>query len=265
MMRTPACTASDLATSDPEGLSVETEVNTALDWLDANDYDIAPVFENGSPTGYVDRADLSGDSVTGPVEAHTNQITLQKTISPTASFDAVIDALYEEPVYFLGGQDELTGILTRADLNSPPARNHLFTRLLGLEEAFRRLIETEVPNWEDTPGLSPEIVDDIKDRYQQARGANVELSKLHYAQFSTLTDIIETYPSCWEACGYEADHRARTRLSKLTDLRNDVAHATPIIQNTDRGFGESGRTITDLIELSEELSRLTECLGTATT
>jgi hypothetical protein len=45
-----------------------------------------------------------------------------------------------------------------------------------------------------------------------------------------------------------------------------VAHSTPIIQNTSRGFGESGRTITDLEETYQQVRRLQERLenGTAT-
>lgn len=260
MMNQPGCTAAALATNNPDGIAASTEIEAAIEWLDENGYDVAPVFENETTIGYLDRADISADSATGTAQTHAKQITLREIISPAASFETVLDALYEQPVYFLGGQDELTGILTRADLNSTPARTHLFTRILRLEDCFRRLIEREVPDWEDTPGLSPDILDGIDNRYRQAQAANVELSKLHYAQFSTLTTIIGAHDACWQACGYEADHQASARLSKLTDLRNDVAHATPIIQNTARGFGESGRTITELSELSEEITRLTECL-----
>ncbi|RLM53771.1 CBS domain-containing protein, partial [Halorubrum sp. Atlit-26R] len=55
---------------------------------------------------------------------------------------------------------------------------------------------------------------------------------------------------------FDAGHQASSQLDPITDLRNDVAHSTPIIQNTDRGLSESGRTITHLLDqyqLIEEL------------
>jgi hypothetical protein len=56
--------------------------------------------------------------------------------------------------------------------------------------------------------------------------------------------------------GFDTGHQADARLDPVVDLRNDVAHSTPIIQNTDRGFGESGRTITELAETYERVRTL---------
>jgi len=41
-------------------------------------------------------------------------------ISGDAAFPDVVDALTEHPAYFLGGHDHVSGVLTRADLNTAP-------------------------------------------------------------------------------------------------------------------------------------------------
>ncbi len=72
-------------------------------------------------------------------------------ISGDTSFSGVLSALIPKPVYFLGGHNHVTGILTRADLNTAPARMYLFDRITYLEEHLRALILSEAPDWKNTP------------------------------------------------------------------------------------------------------------------
>lgn len=177
-------------------------------------------------------------------------------ISPDASFEELLSALYAAPVYFLGGQNRLTGILTRADLNTSPATMHLFDRLTLLEERFRTLIQETVPDWKDSVPIDQNVIDDIERRHADAQRANIDLAEIHYAQFSTLTTIISSTDACWRACGFSSDHRASSQLDDLTELRNAVAHAQQLVQNTDGGLG-SGRTIG---WLEQTYLTLTACL-----
>ncbi len=98
----------------------------------------------------------------------------------------------------------------------------------------------------ETAPIPPSVIDDIRDRETEARKAEVALDPVHYAQFSTLVTVITSREDCWRRYGFEADHEAGSALADVVDLRNDVAHSTPIIENTNRGIGETGRTITDL-------------------
>jgi hypothetical protein len=60
--------------------------------------------------------------------------------------------------------------------------------------------------------------------------------------------IVASSERCSEALGFDAGHQASSRLSAVTELRNDVAHSTPILQNTEQGLTESGRTVTNLLD-----------------
>jgi len=209
------CTAQDLETANPETRSASTAVSTTRQWLRTNGYDVAPVVEDGTPIGYVDLADLTDAPSDDPIADHARPISLDRTISVDATLDEVLSALYEAPFYFLGGQNRVIGILTRADVNKPPATIHLFDRISLLEERFRRLVETHAPDWTETATIDDDVVDDIEDRHREAREANLELSKIHYAQFSTLIRIVADVEAYWDACGFSSAHRAGSQLDDL--------------------------------------------------
>jgi len=250
------CTAGDLATRSIASQSLDATVAESTDWLESEGFDVAPVIDGETVVGYAELEDLQDATADDQIGEHTNPVTLEEVISTDATFDEVLSALYEEPFYFLGGRNRLTGILTRADLNTSPAMIHLFDRITLLEERFRDLICDEAPDWKDRVPLDPDIVDGIVERHADARRSNIELDEIHYAQFSTLATIISNIEACWDACGFSSDHRASSQLDDLTKLRNSVAHSQLIVQHTGEGLGK-GRTIGTV---EQTYMTLTDCL-----
>lgn len=255
------CTAGDLATRSLASQPPDATVVETVDWLETEGFDVAPVIDGETVSGYVELEHLQDVSPDDRIAEHTNPITLTEIISTDATFDEVLSALYDAPFYFLGGRNRLTGILTRADLNTSPAMIHLFNRITLLEERFRELILEVAPDWKDRVLLDPEIVDDIEERHADARRANIELDEIHYAQFSTLATIVSSIENCWDACGFSSDHRASSQLDDLTDLRNSVAHSQLIVQHTGEGLGQ-GRTIGTV---EQAYATLTDCLDALST
>jgi len=244
---TNGCTAGDIATANPEACPAD-DVSTAADWLTERDYDSAPLFENGRPIGYVTRDAADAASTDTSLTEIIEPLTVDILIARDAPLDAVLEALYDRSFYYLADRNHVTGILTRADLNTEPVYQHLYTNLSRLEQTFRQTILEHVPDWRDTTPLHPDILEDIDERLADAKDAGVALDPIHYAQFSTLVTIIANSDEASQALGFDAGHQASSQLDPITDLRNDVAHSTPIIQNTDRGLTESGRTITHLLD-----------------
>jgi len=169
------CTAGDLATRSIASQSPDATVAATTDWLESEGYDVAPVIDGETVVGYVELDHLQDAAADDKIAAHTNPVTLEEIISTDATFDEVLSALYESPFYFLGGRNRLTGILTRADLNTSPALIHLFDRITLLEERFRELILDEAPDWKERLSLDPNIVEDIEERHADARQSNIEL------------------------------------------------------------------------------------------
>ena len=249
------CTAGDIATTNPEACPAD-DVPTAADWLAERDYDSAPVFEDGRPIGYVTRDAAEAASPDTSLAEITEPLTVDVLIASDSPLDTVLEALYDRPFYYLADRNQVTGILTRADLNTEPVYQHLYTKLSQLEHAFRKVIQDHVPDWRDTTPLHPDVLDAIDERLADSKDAGVALDPIHYAQFSTLVTIIGNSDAASQALGFDAGHQASSQLNPITDLRNDVAHSTPIIQNTDRGLTESGRTITHLLDQYQLIEQL---------
>ena len=240
------CTAAELATHSVEHLDQDTPPSDAAAWLDENGYDAAPVYADDDPVGFLHEDDVTTDDGGDSLENQLMPLTIDYMISGDTSFTDVLSALIEQPVYFLGGHNHVTGILTRADLNTAPARIYLFDRITYLEEHLRDLILDKKPDWKNTPVTADEL-DDIEDRYEDAQAANVTLDELHYAQFSTLETIATSVDACWQTCGFSTKGGADSRLHEVTELRNDVAHANLLVENTDSNeFLSSGRTTENL-------------------
>lgn len=250
------CTAATIATPDPDHREADDDAQETANWLEAHDYDATPVYDDGAPAGYVTlEAAVDAEPGTRVGDVQT-PLGVGVIISPDASFDVVLEALYDRPFYYLADRNEVTGVLTRADLNTEPAYQHLYTLLSRLERVFREVIQGHAPDWRETTSITQSVLDDIDERCREAAAANVALAPIHYAQFSTLTRIIAENEGCRDVFGFDAEHQARSRLKGITDLRNDVAHATPVLQNTNQGLTESGRTVTDLIEQYELIEEL---------
>ncbi|QDX41170.1 CBS domain-containing protein [Salarchaeum sp. JOR-1] len=257
------CTAAELATHSVESLDRDTAPSDAAAWLTENGYDAAPVYADDDPVGFIHKDDVTTDDDGDTLDDHLTPLTIDYMISGDAAFPAVLDALIEHPVYFLGSHNNVTGILTRADLNTAPARIYLFDRITYLEEHLRELILDQAPNWKDTP-VTPQELDDIHDRYEDAQAANVALDEIHYAQFSTLETIVTSVEACWEPCGFTNKGTAETRLHDVTDLRNDVAHANLLIENTDSNdFLTEGRTTDNLYNTLDTITDILDNLQDA--
>lgn len=177
-------------------------------------------------------------------------------ISGDTPFTDVLSALIEQPVYFLGDHDHVTGILTRAGLNTSPARIYFFGRITYAEEHLRELVLNTKPDWKTTPATTDEL-DEIENRYEDAQAANVALDKLHYVQFSTLKTIVINVEYCWQTCGFSTKGSADSRLHEVTQIRNNVAHANLLVENTDSNrFPSNGRTTENLYNTLDTIDQV---------
>ncbi len=240
------CSCRQLATYDPDTLDSGETVQGAIDWFHETGFDYAPVVDGDVPVGYTGLELLQDEGKEKKLKRVCKPIGLADTISADATFREVLDALEDQFYYFLGGRNRVTGILTRADLNTSPARMHLFDRISVLEIHLRGLVNKYAVDWFDEMYFDEKTENQIKGRYEEAQDANIELEMINYAGFNTLTRVIAEYEECWERCGYAKEHQASARLNKIQDLRNDVAHSNLILQTTEEGNGSDARSIRDL-------------------
>lgn len=248
------CTARTLATPDPETQSVQTSVGDAIKWFRDTGFDYAPVVNGVDPIGYVGLESLHEEADDDRLGDVHSEIEFGHVISADANFSDLLSGLREQPFYLLGGMNRVTGILTRADLNTSPARIHLFDRISLLETELRTLIEETVPNWVDTTPLGEETAGRIEERHEAAAHANIELGKIHYAGFAALSTVVAHHDECRTACGFRTESEAVDQLDAIRALRNDVAHSNLILQTTSDEFLTEGRSVGKLIAVYGDLS-----------
>jgi len=82
-------------------------------------------------------------------------------------------------IVFLGGHNYVTGIPTRADLNTAPSCIYFFGRITYLKKHLCELILATKPAWKTT-SVIPVKLDDVETPYKDPQAANVALDDLHY-------------------------------------------------------------------------------------
>ena len=256
------CTAGDLATRDVTYKMVDEEAGSVEQTMTERGYDVAPVHDGDQPIGYVERENLSAVSDSASISDHISRITLDEIISTDATFADVLNALCEEPFYFLGGRNQVTGLLTRADLNTSPSYIHLYDRVSLLEEQLRDLVREHAPEWMDNSAvdLHPETRKTVRERYERAERANIELDPIDYTQFSTLAKVVWSIEDCWQHCDFRNSERAENYLDDVVGVRNAVAHSNLLVENTEGGL-MSGRTVSILLEAYETVEQCLDTLG----
>jgi len=248
------CTAAELATHSVEHLEHDTPPSDAAEWLAESGYDAAPVYADDDPSGFIHKHDVTTDDDGNTLDDHlTPPLTIDYMISGDTSSHSRPIRTHRETRLLSRRPQPRHRYPTPADLNTTPARIYLFDRITYLEEHLRELILDTKPDWKTTPVTADEL-DDIEDRYEDAQAANVALDELHYAQFSTLETITTSVEACWQTCGLSTKGGADSRLHEVTQLRNDVAHANLLVENTDsNGFLSSGRTTENLYNTLETI------------
>lgn len=248
---TPGATARDLMTPDPDARHEETAAPEAVEWLDRNQYEQAPVTDGDAHVGFVEVDRLRG--ATGPLREHAEPLTMDRLITPETPFGDVVTALVERPCYFLGAGATVDGVLTRADLNKPAAYVHLYARLYEFETGLRDHVARVEADW--TAHLADDQVTDIADRARDQRG--LELDRLHYASLRHLCMVAQRSDAVRSSLGYDDESAARRDLGRVVRLRNDVAHPKAILhsETTDRFAGR------DVVDLEADYRLLTGLAG----
>ena len=118
--------------------------------MDAKDFDIVGVRQNGTVVGYVHRADLRE----GMLEQYVRPFDEQLLLDDWSPMLSVLELLASFPQVCVVVMGEVSGIIMKGDLQKAPVRMWLFGVLSLLEMQFLRLIRT-VYSQDSLPGTFP--------------------------------------------------------------------------------------------------------------
>ena len=165
---------------------MEDDVTRVFFNLIREDFDVIPVVDSSTCVGYVSRGSINRTD-TGDVREHMNERVEPNFITPETSFDRLLEQLSMQRFALVGENRDLTGLVTRFDLNRPPVYFHLYSKIAQLEVGLREACRREEVTIEQCLEFSD--AHQIKKNYRRYR--NVVPDKFACARLSQLIKIVK--------------------------------------------------------------------------
>jgi hypothetical protein len=208
---------------------------------------IAGVRVNGFVTGYLTINELGK----GPCSQFCHPINEAKILSGNAHLSELVLALDQVSFLFVKFLGEISGLVTRADLDDPPVRMWLFGLITLIELRFLTLIDRRFPEsgWEVY--ISPQRLEKANALQEERRRRNQDPRILDCLQFSDKAQIVLRDEQLRQQAGFRSRRRGEQTIKNLEKLRNNLAHS-PDIVSLDWGT---------IVNLSENLEAVIEILS----
>lgn len=191
---------------------------SAHDWMARKGFDAAPVRES-RPHRYVALTDLTGKS--GTVADAAIPIDPRSLVAANTGLADGVSMLATSPFYFLMSRNELTGIVTRADLQRPAVTMVTLGLILTAEAGMNRVIDIHLADWLDHLGTARESVEDL---YQQRRRTNAEIGHLECLMLHQRMKLLSNCPEVVEGLDFPSKRRFLEWKEALVQLRDVLAH-----------------------------------------
>lgn len=216
------------------------------DLLDRRDFDIAGVkeTENGPVMGYVECSSLKS----GEVRDHLLTFEHGTLISESTPLADLFEVFRDREQIFVLTSTEVSGIVTQADLNKPPARIYLFglISLLEMHMSFWIRKEYGSEGWQDN--LSEERLNQAQELYENRKSRNLEIDLFDCVQFADKKDLLLRRKSLRQTLNIESRDKGGRLLRRTEDLRNSLAHS-----QQDLTEGSEWNSIIDSVEWIERI------------
>lgn len=188
---------------------------------------VAGVRVNGLVAGYVTLDNL-GEGTCDDAMQPFNPAAI---VEESASMAEVVSALKKNDCVFLNWLGVVSGVITRNDLQDPPARMWLFGLITLIEMRFASLIEARFDDESWMQYVSPARVDKARELLaeRQRRGQNPSL--LDCLQFADKAQIVVRDESLRKRAGFASRRRGDEVIAGIERLRNNLAHAQDIVSH----------------------------------
>lgn len=203
----------------------------AREALQVRDFDVAGVKEtkDGTVVGYVKTEEL-GD---GEVGNYLRTIEHDLLISDSTPLAEIFYVLSNKDFAFVVYGNQITGIITKADINKPPVRIYIFGAISLLEMHLNLWINHFFPNerWKnDVPENRMKIADDI---YNKRKGNNQELTLLECLQLCDKRELLLNTEDFLAMFKF-TKKKFKSLVGRAEVIRNELAHSqNSIVANMD--------------------------------
>jgi len=218
-------------------------------FMEAKDFDVVGVRQNGTVEGYVHRVDLQD----GTLEQYVKLFDKRLLLDDRSPMLEVLQLLASSPRVFIVVMGVVSGIITKGDLQKAPVRMWLFGVLSLLEMQFLRLIRNKYPQDTWKKLITKKRLEKAKELFCERKRRNEAIDLADCLQFTDKRCIVLHNDSLRQALNLCSKSKGKKLLIELENLRNDLAHAQDII---------TGRwpKLVELAQKAEELLKACEAL-----
>lgn len=215
-------------------------VNTAFNY---HKQSVASIRINGQVQGYIKQQDLKGEVCGDSMRFYT----LDQVIRGTANLSDVIHILTRHDFCFVNILGEVTGVITRDDINKPQVRMWLFGLVTMIETALTELIDKTYPaeSWKQV--ISKGRLEKTQAMWHERQRRNHHCQLIDCLQFSDKAGIVITDKNALSVLGFKTGKQAKKVIKEMESLRNHLAHAQDIVAHD---WPQIARLVNRLIEKS---------------
>jgi CBS domain-containing protein len=218
-------TVRDIAEPLPS-FDAETSVEQVRSVMKHEHIQVAGVRENGYVAAYLEISDLGE---VGPCGQYCHPINEATILAESAPLSDLVLALNKVPYLFVVFLGEISGIVTRSDLDDPPVRMWLFGLITLIEMRFLTLIKLNLKGDSWQKYLSNSRLEKAASLQTERRRRNQDPHLLDCLQFSDKGQIIIRDENLRNQIGFASRRRGSEAVKNLGKLRNNLAHAQDIV------------------------------------
>ncbi len=191
----------------------------------ARHLDVVGIRSEGLIAGYVESGSLDG----GACGQHRCAFDDGMVLDDATPLLKVLLKLHERPRVFIALLGQVGGIITRDDLQKPPARMWLFGIVTLIEARFVEMIGHLCPADSWKKYLSEGRLQKAQTLLEERRRRNQTLDLFDCLQFSDKGQIIARNEEIRKQTIFASRGQAETAIKNLEQLRNNLAHAQDIL------------------------------------
>lgn len=206
------------------------------------DFDAAGVRVAGWVAGYILQEELDG----GTCGRHLHPFDPATLLNENSSFADAIAALDLHERAFVKLLGPVGAVVTRTDLQKPPARMWLFGLITILEMAFTELIDDHFGDGEWQTLISSGRLAKARELHEERRRRNQAVHLSQCLQLSDKGQILIKHEPTRKILGIGSVRQGREAVKMIETLRNNLAHAQDIL-TTDWAM---------IVRLAENLDRV---------
>ncbi len=186
-------------------------------------FDVAGVRETheGPVIGYVSKESLQN----GVVRDHLRMLTTDLLVSDATPLPSLLSVLKSRERAFVLVRSEVTGIVTRADLNKPPVRVYLFGLVSLLEMHLTFWVRAYYPDDSWKQCLATRRLEKAEQLLSDRRARKQDTGLINCLQFCDKRDLVLARQELLDSLEIGAAPGTRAFLKRAEDLRNGLAHS----------------------------------------